>query len=242
MVRTGVLVHARNPKTLNWEELVWGVPAEDRLGDLTKLIELILREADTEPVTCIVIGTSAATKVGLLEGEYTKKFLLDRLDALTAFPRLKNRLQQLSEDDYALLRSRLENIVVTPIVKNTSEELIAAARIFREQDIHEVVQITAASHGPRCVQVQAVAREQGHIPKDQLWYVMITDMCFKDAAPLTTLVLEPPHRGDDPMVDFKPTLPEVLRPYIYDLSPADKKKFIHAVKDFMDEHAQHNVQ
>src|SRR5688572_6918385 len=131
MARRGALVHARHPDTIDWERLIWGSPEEDRVGDLPKMVELILREAPTEPIVAIVMGTTAATKDGLLEGEYTKKYLLDHFDDLWKFPRLKQWLVKRSEDEIAELRKRLEGIIVTRIIKNTFEEIQEASRIFK---------------------------------------------------------------------------------------------------------------
>jgi hypothetical protein len=238
MVRTGALVHVRHPDTIHWEKLVWGVPEEDRVGDLVKLVELMLREAKTERIVVIVMGTTAATKNGILEGEYTKKFLLDHFDDLWQFKRIKKYLDKLSDKQVAALRKRLEDIVITPIVKNTLQEVQEASRIFRENDIHEVIQITAASHGPRCIQLQATARAEGHMPLDQQWYVTVSDMCFQDTLPNDTMIMEVPHRGDDPLTTFRPTLPQALKPFYYDLDIESKKKIILIIDKFMKEHSK----
>lgn len=238
MVKTGALVHVRHPDTIQWEKLVWGVPEEDRLGDLPKLVELMLREAKTAPIVVIVMGTTAATKNGLLEGEYTKQFLLDHFEDLWKFKRLKKYLDELSDKQVVQLRKRLEGIVVTPIIKNTLQEIQEASRIFRKNDIHEVIQITAASHGPRCIQLQATVRAEGHIPLDQMWYVTVSDMCFQDSAPNDTMIMEVPHRGDDPLTKLRPTLPQALKPFYYDLDIENKKKIILTIDDFMKKHAK----
>lgn len=232
MSTLGVLVHVRHPQTVNWEKLVWGVPEEDKLGDLTKLAELALRKPE---LTTIVMGTTTATKDGLLEGEYTKKYLLDHFEELRKFKRLKKYLDKLSDAQVVHLRALLEGIIIPPI-KNTREEIQAAARIFKEHDIQEVVQITAVSHGPRCIQLQASVRAEGDISPEQLWSVVISDMCFQDTAPNDTMIMEVPHRGDDPLVHFRPTLPQALKPFYYELDIESKKKLIMMIDEFMNTH------
>lgn len=236
--KVGVLVHARHPNAIAWEELVWGVPAEDRLGDLPKVVELLLQEMPQKPITHIVTGSTLTVKEGLLDGEYTKKFLLDHFDNLQEFPRLKALMQDLSDSDLARLRKRLEGVIVTKPLKNTADEIEHSAMIFSKQDIREVIQVTSASHGPRCIQLQATARAEGKIPQNQQWFVVISDMCFGDSKPKDTLIIETPHRGDDPMLDFRPTLSESLQPYFYELSLEEKMKLNTQIQTFMDEHRE----
>ncbi len=236
MVKLGVLLHARHPNAMNWETLVWGVPAKDHLGDLTKLVELLLREVPQKPVTHIVTGTTETIKEGLLDGEYTKKYLLDHFDKLYDFPRLSTLLRPLPDMAVAKLRIRLENMIVTAPLKNTADEIMHSARIFSEHGVDEVIQITSASHGPRCIQLQAVARADGSIPATQLWSVVMSDMCFGGSSPKDTLVIETPHRADDPLLHFTPTLSEALQPYFYQLSTENKKKLNKLILDFMGRH------
>ncbi len=235
-VKVGVLVHARHPNTMNWDELVWGVAAEDRHGDLTKLVELVLREVPQKPITYIVTGSTETIKDGLLDGEYTKKYLLDHFDQLKDFPRLNALMRPLSAMAQATLRKRLENMIVTAPLKNTAEEIVHSARLFSEHDVNEVIQITSASHGPRCIQLQATARAENNIPASQQWFVLMSDMCFGASTPKDTLIIETPHRGDDPMLHFKPTLSEALQPYFYQLPTKDKKTLNKLILDFMNQH------
>lgn len=234
MIQTGVLLHVRHPQTMDWTNLVWGIPSEDKMGDLPKLVEIMLRKANTEPVSVVVLGTTEAAKDGLLEGAYTKKFLLDHFDQLVEFPRLKPLLEALSSEQLHAFRSQLQNIRITPIIKNTAQEIVEAAQIFAQAGVNQIVQITAVSHGPRCIQLQALARANGQIPRNQLWSVVLSDMCFSGADPLSTQVLEPPHRGDDPMIGFKPALTDALRPYHYQLSAEGKKELNNLVAEFME--------
>jgi hypothetical protein len=238
MTKAGILLHVRHPETVGWETLVWGMPEEDRLGCLPTLVMLLLRESADEPFEVLLVGTTAAKKGGLLDGEYTKKFLLDRFDQLSDFPRLKKLLAGLNKAQLAALRQRLEDIIITPAIVRTSDEVPMAAKFFTENDVKKVVQVTCASHGPRCLQDQAICREKGLIPKDQLWSVVVDDMCYEDSTAISTLILEVPHRGDDPMTGYKPLLAEVMRPYWYDLTGDDKKKLVHKIDEFMKQHKQ----
>lgn len=232
MTEVGVLVHCRNLSTLAWEDLVFGVPQKDRLGDLPTLARVLLQLEPTERLVRIVIGRGPSWRDGLDEGDYTKRFLLDNLDRLHEFPRLRPLLAGLTEERTAALRTALEDIVLTREVRNTVDEIETAAKLFAEKGIEKVVQIAPASHAPRCVKEQAVARAQGTIPEDQVWHTVATDMCYYDTEPEDVCVIEPLHRRDQAMTFVRPGASEVLSSYFL-LPDEDKKAFIQLVDDFM---------
>jgi hypothetical protein len=226
MKQTGILLHVRHIDTEGWERLMWGEPAADRFGYLPMLVWLLLNEPRDEPVTKVLIGrTIGCEKDGLNDAAYTKRFFVERFDQLREFPRLAQRLRALSDTETQRLRKRIENIEEMPELRNTMDEVTVGAKIFAERGIDKVVQLTAANHAPRCIQAQSQARAEGVIAREQIWSVVADDTCFEGANPLTTLILEPPHRGDDPMLGVKPSAPEVLRSYLH-LSGTAQLQFV----------------
>lgn len=234
MAKAGVLMHIRHLDTVAWERLVWGVPEEDSLGSLPKVVELLLDEPACEPITTIVFGCGPSTKDGLSEGEYTKRYLLEHLDGLRAFPRFSGRLDDAM---FTTLRKRLEEIVVTERIERSLDEVVHASRIFTECNVTRVFQVTAASHAPRCMQLQSVARAAGLVPKTQQWFLVADDRCYEGSDPQSTVVFEPAHRGDDPIYGLSPSITDVLRNYQYGLSAEDKKALISLIGTFMAQHA-----
>lgn len=238
MAKVGILVHGRHLDAKGWHDLAWGVPEEDSLGSLPKAIDLLLDEAECEPVDAIVFGNGPSFIKDVTEGEYGKRYLMERLGELRQFPRLAAKL-----DEAALtgLKKRLDDIViVAPRTARTIDEITSAAKIFEERGVTKVLQVTAASHAPRCVQIQSAARFQGLLPGKQQWFVVADDRCYVGADPFSTLVMEIPHRGDDPLMGFTPSLPEVLRSYQYGLSGEQKKELTRLADQFMKENAKHS--
>lgn len=222
----GVLAHVYHLEVTDWERLVWGDPQQNRLGTLTKLTEVLLRiPLDGSVHTVVYSGPSS--KGGLNEGEYTKAYVLRRLDELTAFPRLQ---QLLAADPRArsVLRERLQAIYTGPIITNTAAEVRQAAAYFTRVGAEQIVQVAAASHAPRCMQNQVIARDEGVIPPEQYWETVASDICFAGTTAADVVVIEPPHRADDPMLGAQPGLAAVLRPY-FSLPAADKKQVITAI-------------
>lgn len=234
MTKVGILVHCRHLETDDWEGIVFGKPAGDKLGDLAVLLRVLLTLEPTEEVACIVYGRGPSVKDGLNEGEYPKKFLLDNLDRMKEFPRLKPLLENLSPAEYQKLRTLLEQIIVTDEIKNTVAEIEAASKIFTEYSVQKVVQISAASHISRCIKEQAVARSHGKIDRVQQWFTVATDMTYHNTQPEDVCIIEPLHRRDQLMTYVRPGMSEVMKPYPF-LPNDDKKELITLVKNFMDD-------
>ena len=234
MTKVGILVHCRHLETDAWEDLVFGSPDEDKLGDQATLIRTILTLEPTEDLACIVFGRGPSWRDGLNEGEYAKKFLLDNLDRMHEFSLLKPLLEKLSREDFEALRHKFERlIVVTEEVKNTVAELEAASDIFTEHNVQKVMQIAAGSHVSRCIKEQVVARSHSQINREQEWFTIATDMTYHNTIPEDVCIIEPLHRRDQPMTYVRPGMAEVMKPYQF-LPNDDKKELITLVKNFMD--------
>ncbi len=230
MASAGILMHTRHLDTVGWERLVWGDPDNDSLGSLPKVVDLLLNEAASEPISHVIFGCGPSERNGLSEGEYSKRYLLGHLTELGHFPSLRDRL---AGYDPEMLRKRLQDVIIMLRHERTMDEVHQAADMFRGYGVSKVYEVTSASHAPRCVQLQAEAKLNRLIPTGQQWFVVADDRSYEGNTPVSTLVLEPPHRGDDPMLAFQPQLADVLRPYFYDLDPKDKKELVRVVSSFM---------
>lgn len=232
MTKVGILVHCRNLETYAWEELVFGVPEEDKLGDDAALARAILTLGSDEELACSIIGCGPSRRDGLSEGEYSKKYLLDNLERLREFPRLAPLFDRMSDAEWAVFREAAEGIIITREIENTVDEIVAAAEIFTMHGVNKVIQIAASTHVSRCIKEQAVARSNGKISKEQQWFTVATDMTYRDTKPEDVCVIEPLHRPDQPMTYMRPGLSEVIAPYFL-LPDDDKRAFVTAVAEFM---------
>jgi len=231
MTNVGILVHCRNLNTIAWEDLVFGQPKQGKLGDYATLVRVLLTLGPSERVTHIVIGRGPSERDGLDEGEYSKKFLLDNFNRLDEFELLRPLLAKLSDKERVELRTALENTILTTRIANTPEEVAAAAKLFNEAGVDRVIQISAASHAPRCLKEQLVLRSKGVIDSEQLWQVVATDACYHNTKPEDVCVIEPLHRLDQPLTYVRPGLSEVIAPY-FSLDDEEKKVFISRVNEF----------
>src|SRR5229473_2450361 len=82
MTKVGILVHCHHLETDDWEQLVFGIPEEDKLGDDAALARAILTLGSHEELACSIIGCGRSRRDGLSEGEYSKRYLLDNLERM----------------------------------------------------------------------------------------------------------------------------------------------------------------
>lgn len=233
MIKTGVLVHVYYLEA-GWEALAWGDPAKAIMGTLPKLVQLLLVENDNEPITDIVMYTGPSRRNGLNEGEYGKKFLLDHFDQLPDFPQLKPLLEKVTDEQRQALRQKLEERISTrEQLINSADEVLNAANYFQTQGITKVFQIAAASHAPRCIQLQAIVRYNRQIPPEQFWFTIAADTTYRNTTPADVVVAEPPHRGDDPALGVHPSITDVLKQY-YKLPYEARLPFLRAVESALD--------
>jgi hypothetical protein len=232
MTKVGILVHCRHLNTTAWEDLVFGRTEDNTLGDHGTLARVLLTLEPTEELVGTVIGRGPSYRDGLDEGEYSKQYMLSNFDRLRDFDTLKPLFAKRSDEEIEAVQTAIENIIITPEIKNTKHEVAVAADILTQLGAEKVIQICAASHASRCIKEQAAARANGLIGKSQIWQTMATDRCYDGARPEDVCIIEPLHRKDQPMTHVRPWLSEAMIPYIY-LNDEDKKKFINMVSEFM---------
>lgn len=231
MITTGVLLHVYHLDTANWEALVWGDPATDTLGTGTKFLECLLTEPFDQPLTSVIFS-GPSQRAGRSEGAYTKQFLLERFDRLREFPRLRGRLDALTSEERHCFRERLENLVVGEQIANTLAEVRQAARFFAAAGVERVIHIAAATHAPRCLRDEASVRAEGNIPAIQRWHVVASDTCHAGNSPQDVMIIERPHRPDDPQWGMEQSLPDVLQQF-YRLPFGRRQQFIREASELM---------
>ncbi len=211
----GIFVHGRHVGTVDWERLVWGDPENNKLGSLTRLVLEIL-ERGPENVKTVVFGSGASEKEGIVEAQRMKNFLLDHISELDAFPIICNHIKFQGEA-FSKLLALIRNIYCDTISRNTAQEVEHAITFFADAGCTEIYQISCRSHLPRCV----AERMKAKIPSGQYWYAVSDDMTYPGSRAEDIVVLEPPHRSDDPMLGSEVQMLHVIRK-LFELSPEDR--------------------
>ena len=222
----GILVHGMNltnVKGEDWEKLVFGEPP-NKLGIMpTTVLELLNAFIRGDDVKAVVFGSGGSQKDGIKESEYTKRFLLEHIKELGEFLAIGTHPGFKSPEGQRFLKKHLAEIICDTSSQNTLQEVENAAAIFTKQGINHVIDISCGSHLPRCIVIQQQVREAGKIPAEQRWYAVPDDMTFGDL-PIqkSVVILEAPHRGDDPMISAE-LMPHQVFPRIFRLSPERRR-------------------
>ena len=220
----GILIHGRHLYTKEWERMIWGEPPS-RLGVLPRaVLEILIR--GYERVAVIVLGTGSSEKDGLKEAEYTKKYLLEHIERLAEFTEITKH------PDFVLskLKPLLDAIICETRSQNTAEETSNAAKIFSESGCVEVYQVTGASHMPRAILEMLKVRAKGGISPAQRWYGAPDDMTYVNSSIDDVVVVEPPHRGDDPMMGAPLKIHQVISQF-FSKTREEQTKILHALRD-----------
>jgi hypothetical protein len=229
VTKYGVLLHVYHLEVIDWNKVVWGDPARDQLGVLTKFADCLLDIPFGDDVVSIVYS-GPSSKDGLSEGAYTRQYLVDRIDLLHEFPRLRQKLDRLTPAEYRQFVDRVRGLQVGHELRNTIDELESAGVYFATQKVDRVLQVAALNHAPRCIKLQGAAREKGLIPKDQPWFTVISEVPFAGS----TAIAEQPHRPDDPIYGVLPALPESLGRLYYELDREHKIRAVRQIAQVID--------
>lgn len=217
--KIGILIHGLHLQAQDWESVVWGNPPHT-LGSLPKAVQVML-DLGLENIGHVVFGTGASEKDGMKEAAYTKRELYNKLERLDDYPELfMGPVRRYG------LSKLIEHASLEIKAKNTAEEIKNVAQWFSASECDLVIQIpTCASHAPRCLKTFLQVKAQGGIPEGQSWMVATPDTTFAGSTIDDVAIVEPPHRGDDPMLDAPVKAHEVVS-RLFRLSPQDRKNFL----------------
>jgi hypothetical protein len=201
-VPTAVLIHGCHLEAEGWEDIVWGDPAQGRLGrvpyGLFKAMEL---RADM-----IIFGTGASEREGLKEGRYTYRYAMERLPEFL-------RSAGVPHEHWFVTKHWTESVTKLELTsQNTREEVLAAAHMAHKAGIKRLILVSSPEHIMRCHQaalsVLGTAVDLRFF-LDEL-YATASHTHFKDATVDDVVIVEPPHRGDTPKVPFYRTIKRIF--------------------------------
>lgn len=194
-MKVGVLIHGLFLQAKGWEGVVWGQPPYV-FGSIPKAVQVML-SFGLENISHVMFGTGASEKDGLKEAEYTHRELLQHMQRLEGYPSLA-----MSSGQYSRLSELAKAATLEVQSKNTQEEIVNAAKCFDKHGCSIIVQVpTCGSHAPRCIKTFLQVKEQGNIPAGQFWMVASPDNTFSGSVISDVVIVEPPHRADDLMLN-----------------------------------------
>jgi len=198
MAKVGVLIHGRHLEAKGWEHIVWGDPRVLR-GQVPKgIAQALLHSAEL-----IYWGTGASKKDGKRESQYTFDYTMGRLGELAPMHVSDRVHSSYTTYSRAELAAYLHEVsYIDTVTQNTTEEIKGALSECERRGIQKLYLVSSPSHIARCLQeaLKILSVRRGQV----LVYATASDTCFVDSTPGDVTILEPPHRGDDPMIKVEP--------------------------------------
>lgn len=203
---TIVVVHGCNLRALKWEEIAYGDIPNGKLG----VIPTALRAAVEFEALYVMWGTGASERGGVLESEYSYNYACDRFDEINElitnnqghkFYRQKERLR-------AILDSRS---ILDTTSQNLREEVGHVLDFCQEKkhEIFRIIPVSSRTHIQRCYSVFIGALVERNMNLTVI--PIFSDIGFAGATPREVVVVEPPHRGDLPLVPFHKVVPDFFK-------------------------------
>lgn len=225
-MKTGILVHGLFLQANGWEQIVWGEPPY-KLGSLPKAVEIML-SLGLDNIGHVVFGTGASEREGMKEAEYTHLQLqaATKMRRLEAYPSITRQNDFKSTRGLVLLSKLIDSATLELEAQNTVEEIANAAQHFKRHGCKLIVHIpTCGSHAPRCAKTLLQVKSKGKIPDDQIWMLAAPDTTFADSTIDDVVIVEPPHRADDPMVGAPIKAHQVVS-RLFKMSPPVRTEFL----------------
>ena len=216
-MKTVVLIHGRHLQTRGWETLVWGDGSIIGAGPLGINIAL-------EKGAQLIFGTGASEKDGLKECAYTRDFLMRNIPHLKIFPEFSDFYYFSPTMMYFEIGDLLGKAHLDSASTDTVSEVKNAVIYAQENGAKELITVTSPFHYARCASVVGRLLEDGFDFGNVVPMVVSGKSSTAECRASTTVILEHPHRGDDPMVD-SPVAPHQVFPRMFKLPPQERMQF-----------------
>jgi len=154
-VKKGLLILCYNINEPNWEHTVWGTPP-DKPGRLVRGAAVILEEG----IDLAILVSSAFGKEGKSSGQLMKEHLYQGIEGLSEFT-IYPLLRQISSTEIRRVLDERLMLLEEP-VKNTAEEVMAAAKVFKDAGIEKTLLITNPDHISRTIKDAIVAWQKDY--------------------------------------------------------------------------------
>lgn len=194
-----VAVHCfgRHIEAIGWEHHMWLAP-DGKLGQVPTALLIALKKG----ASILSIGTGASEKHGIKEARWTRQYARVHLDELKQHPFFHDA-------DFDRMEHLLETAFTEVKSQNTVEEIKFVFAEYARRSVTDIFAVTNPSHGPRCRRDIDV-----HVIDQQLRLntcIVTSETPFDGALIGDTVIMEPPHRGDDTSPPFYKLIPRLFK-------------------------------
>lgn len=183
-MRTAILIHGHFLPLSVWKEVMWGKPKEGLWGVIPKGIQLAEREHAEFIFWCSGIPVQGGRNISPNALEF-------------AVARAKELLECKGMADLTVSQL-VQKSVLDEIVLNTHEEIASAAVEFKKRGIKRVFLVSPPKHIFRAHQEALEHQAAGHLNNIEI-FAVASDVNFPNTTVKEVAIIEPPHRGDQPL-------------------------------------------
>lgn len=198
MSKTLIFVHGFHLQADNWHAVVWGEPQRGVYGRVPRAIQI----AGGREGVVLCIGSGGSVQNGLTEAE-------------VSLAQLHAQYEDIPESVWGMahanVRAYLERVVLLQkVATTTAEEVQVAMNLCIGEDISEVILVSSPTHISRCLLDAEKLRTKPQFAHVRVW-ATASDVSYAGYGPGDVVVVEPPHRGDMPQVEFHKNAKNILQ-------------------------------
>lgn len=189
--KTAILCHGCHLQCEDWERIVWGDIADQKLGRLSHASLLAIQEK----AAILIVGSGGShTAEGQTEGEFTLQFFKNNLPSLNKFKTIRDHLadQSLNSSHVVHLMERI--VVCETESVNTVQEIEHACAFLAKSGVERVILVSSPTHIARCIRDACVVFDKMNYRPVLL--ASPSDTCYAGSSASDLCVVEPGHRGD----------------------------------------------
>lgn len=183
-MRTAILIHGHFLPLYNWKEVMWGTPKEGLWGVIPKGIQLAEREHADFIFWCSGIPAQGGRDIS----PNALEFAIARGNELI-------ECEGIGGLDISKL---VQKSILDEAVLNTREEIASATVEFEKRGIERIFLVSPPKHIFRAHQAALAHQAAGHLHNVEILAVA-SDVNFPDTTAEQVVIIEPPHRRDQPL-------------------------------------------
>ena len=195
-VRTAIAIHGCHLEAQNWEKIIH-----------SRVSKGLLLARDCDARVIFSFSTGASSREGKTEARLIYEY------AVTWAANIWDR-------DHLVRQALLEqNVWIDEVSQNTAEEVKRLGFLCQVHAIQSLYLVSSPWHILRCHKEALKSKRSGNFPGIEILAAASDEPFLSNELVVdNVVVIEPPHRGDDPMLGVRPAMHEVI-PALFSLIP-----------------------
>lgn len=217
----------RHTEALGYDNIMIG--SNEEMGQLPMTLLALAMDGQLDRVAAIGFGTGASKRGEQFEAEVAAEMMQHLYFNFHIWPRL-------AELGVVLNTLKMQDILQHPRIDiqsiNTTQELELARDYMKSNGLQRFVGVTCGSHAARCINEAAKVFAGSKI----LVSIVSAETFYEGEKPGSTIVVEGPHRGDDPLLKAGIRLNQILARF-FAIPALKKARAALGIEKLIEEHS-----